>query len=294
MTDDLHSQAYLYVVGALDPDEVAEYEAHLSECADCQKEVADMREVTAQLSEVVAAEPPTALRASVLARIAETPQETASPAAADQGETSRTAGRHAAAVPTVTGPAAPQETVQPTDQKETFTAGEDDTSNVVPLRRSWATRASVAVAAAAVIAAAVVSGWAINERNNAQHDAEVAAAQADQLTKVLGAADVQAASAEVTGGGTATVVRSQSEGVALLVAADLPTLESDQVYEAWTIEGDNDPVPAGTFEPEGAHTTFELTQAALEAGAIALSVEPTGGSPAPTTTPIVAVDLSNS
>jgi anti-sigma factor RsiW len=73
MTDDeLHSQSYLYAVGALDPDETREFEAHLAGCADCRKEVADMNDVTAHLSAIVAAAPPADLRSAVLAKIAST------------------------------------------------------------------------------------------------------------------------------------------------------------------------------------------------------------------------------
>jgi anti-sigma factor RsiW len=264
MTDDIHSQAQLYVIGALDPDETLEFETHLSQCPECQREVAEMRDVTAQLSELVAAEPPAEVRASVLAQIADIPQESGA----------RAVGRHAAP-----GVGAGDESPEVA-------------TKVIPIRRSWTARVSAAVAAAAVVAAALVGGWAINDRNDARHDAEVASDQAAELARVLTAPDVQTAASEVTGGGTATVVRSESQDTAILVASDLPRLPSDKVYEAWTIDGDQAPVPAGTFTTDGEHTTFTLAQAAVGAGAVALSVEPTGGSDQPTTTPIVAIDLS--
>jgi hypothetical protein len=168
----------------------------------------------------------------------------------------------------------------------------EDATNVLPMRRSWTTRVSAAVAAVAVVAAAIVGGWAINERNDARHDADVAADQAAELVRVLSATDVEAAAAVVAGGGTATVVRSESQGTAILVVADLPSLPNDQVYEAWTIDRGRDPVPAGTFTTQGDHTTVDLTPGGVDAGTVALTVEPAGGSEQPTTPPIVAIDLS--
>jgi anti-sigma-K factor RskA len=142
-----------------------------------------------------------------------------------------------------------------------------------------------------VLAAAIVGGWAINQRNEAQDEADLANQQVAELTEVLTAPDVEAAAAVVAGGGTASVVRSASQETALLVAADLPSLPSDKVYEAWTFRGNNNPVPAGTFETQGAQTTFALTPAALKTGLVALTVEPAGGSEQPTTSPIVAIEL---
>jgi anti-sigma factor RsiW len=285
MTDDLHSQAYLYVVGALDPADVVEFEAHLADCADCQQEVAELREVTAELSEMVAAEPPPALRASLMAEIAQTPQEPPVAPVVATERAARPAGRHAAAVPSDAAAA-----------REPSTGESAEPSPVVPIRRSWGSRASIAVAAAAVLAAVAIGGWAINERNDARHDADVAseqAAEAADLARVLAAEDSQKSTAVVAGGGTATVVRSDEEGQAFLVASQLPELGSGQVYEAWTIGADDTPVPAGMFESDTGPVTVELTPAALDAGAVALSVEPAGGSERPTTEPIVAVPLSN-
>jgi anti-sigma factor RsiW len=49
-----HDQAQLgaYVLGALEADEVAEFEAHLAWCAACRQEVADLYEVRDELDEV--------------------------------------------------------------------------------------------------------------------------------------------------------------------------------------------------------------------------------------------------
>ena len=279
MTDDeLHSQAYLYVVGALDPDETREFEAHLAGCADCRKEVADMNEVTAHLSEIVMAEPPAGLRSAVLAQISGTAQDPASgsPSTAVPGPRAEARGRHAAQVSTPE--AAPHRS-----------EGRDAT--VVPMRSRWRERASVLVAAAAVIAAIGVGGWAIDQRNDARNDATAAQQMTDELTAILSAGDTQTVSGSTTDGALAAVIRSPSRGVALLLASGLPTLPADKTYQAWTIDN-NVPTSAGIFESQGDQTTYRLPAAAVKTGTVAITVEPAGGSEAPSTTPIVALGLS--
>jgi anti-sigma-K factor RskA len=268
MTDDeLHSQSYLYVIGALDPDETREFEAHLAGCADCRKEVADMYEVTAQLSEMVAAEPPAELRSAVLAEISTTAQDRA-PAAR---------GRHA-------GPAAAAEATSH--------------ATVVPIRRPWRERVSILVAAAAVLGAVGVGTWALNERNDARDEAAAARSQAatakevaDELTRILNGGDAQTVSTSTDNGAVATVVRSQKQGAALLLATGLPTLPTGKTYQAWTIDNDK-PTSAGTFESQGEQTAYELPPAAVQTGIVAVTIEPAGGSDQPTTKPIVALTLS--
>jgi anti-sigma-K factor RskA len=274
MTDEeLHSQSYLYVVGALTPDEVREFETHLADCADCRKEVADMNEVTARLSETVAAEPPAQLRSAVLAEIADTVQDRRPDTAAHEhaGAAPRR-GRHAASK---------TDGEQPPD---------DTTAPVVPLRRRWRERAAVLVAAAAVIAAVGVSGWALSERGDARDEAASAQRLMNELTSVLNAGDAQTVSSSTKGGAVAMVVRSDSRGVALLLASGLPALPDDKTYQAWTIDNDK-PTSAGIFDSQGDQTAHELPTAAVSTGTVAITIEPAGGSDQPTTDPIIALSL---
>ncbi len=68
---------------------------------------------------------------------------------------------------------------------------------------------------------------------------------------------------------------------------DLPQLGANQSYQAWQITGSG-PVSLGVVAYRG--TT--AVQADLSgASALALSVEPAGGSRAPTTTPILVSDF---
>lgn len=284
MTDDMHSLAASYVVGGLEPDEAHEFEAHLADCPDCQQEVAEMRDIAFLLSDAVATDPPASLRATVLDRIATTPQDNATAGDVAAAETSRAGGRHA-------GPAA-SDPATPTPREPA-----EGTAEVVPIRRqrSGTTgRVSAGIAAAALIAAAVFGGWALNSRNDALNQAAAATQAANRIATVLGAPDVQTAYAKSADGATTTVIRSRSKDMAMLLATDLPSLPSGKTYEAWTIAGSASPVPAGTFEPNGAHTTFLLPQKAVTVATVAVTVEPAGGSQHPSGAPVVAVAFPTS
>ncbi|GAW51930.1 MULTISPECIES: anti-sigma factor [unclassified Nocardioides] len=67
---DIHALSGAYAMDAVDDIERARFEKHLAVCAECQAEVASLREATGVLSETTAAEPPAALRDRVLADIA--------------------------------------------------------------------------------------------------------------------------------------------------------------------------------------------------------------------------------
>ncbi len=80
----------------------------------------------------------------------------------------------------------------------------------------------------------------------------------------------------------------------LLVLRDLPPLPADQTYELWLIPGDGSPIPAGLVQvAEEGDSTFTIALAGqpTDFAAVGLSIEPTGGSPAPTG-PIVLLGMT--
>ena len=70
----------------------------------------------------------------------------------------------------------------------------------------------------------------------------------------------------------------------------LPPLPSDRTYQAWSIVN-GQPRSIGLLQPTGPHG-FQIDLSGAEA--IALSVEPAGGSPAPTTEPFLLTSLRES
>lgn len=87
----------------------------------------------------------------------------------------------------------------------------------------------------------------------------------------------------------------------VLIAAHLPNLAADHTFELWIIPGAGNPIPAGTFHGEAVAATANSANATsavyvyqgqtTNAAAIAVTVEPEGGSPQPTTTPFIVSHL---
>lgn len=277
MNADVHDDLTAFALDSLPQAERTEFSRHLAGCARCREELAAMRGVTSQLADASAATPPASLRASVLDRIAETPQDRPEPStAAPAGQGSDGTGE--AYTPPSGHPVGPGET----EPASTETVASPRAS-VIPLVRSTGGRAATLVAAAAVVFALAVGGWAIHVHSSAQQTA----GQAQALSRLLAARDVQTASGTFTSGGSGTVVVSASQHTAMLVTSGLPSLPAGKVYEAWTIR--NGAAPAGTFGSSSATAILRLPPAAFHASQVAVTVEPAGGSPHPTTHPIFAV-----
>ena len=69
----------------------------------------------------------------------------------------------------------------------------------------------------------------------------------------------------------------------------MPALAEDQTYELWYIDSET-AVPAGTFTVGDDGTTWRVLEGDMTAGAsVGVTVEPAGGSPQPTTQPVVVV-----
>ncbi|HYM09182.1 MAG TPA: anti-sigma factor [Bryobacterales bacterium] len=77
----------------------------------------------------------------------------------------------------------------------------------------------------------------------------------------------------------------------LLLASHLPPAPSGKTYEMWIVPKGAPPIPAGLFNSspsgEATHVWTEPVNIA-SAAAVAVTLEPAGGVPAPTSTPIIA------
>jgi anti-sigma-K factor RskA len=129
---------------------------------------------------------------------------------------------------------------------------------VAPLRPRWSIRVTSAVAAVAAIAALAFGLWAL-----ALHDQLGERPQAIPLT-----------------GATGQLVVSPDRA-ATLVVDDLAPAPPGKTYEAWVIS-DDETKPAGTFAGGATRTAFALTQSVPDGATVAVTVEPAGGSDAPT------------
>lgn len=91
----------------------------------------------------------------------------------------------------------------------------------------------------------------------------------------------------------ASVLYSPSANYAVLVTDSLPSLPPDRTYQLWLLRGD-ERLSAGIFtiESDGRGALVFRTRDPLTSyTGLGISVEPAGGSPAPTTSPVAAVRL---
>ena len=78
----------------------------------------------------------------------------------------------------------------------------------------------------------------------------------------------------------------------VLIAASLPPLEPNKTFEMWVLPQSGKPIPAGTFKGEREGTAIHVRPGPVQsASAVAVTIEPSGGSPQPTTTPFIVSRL---
>jgi hypothetical protein len=80
----------------------------------------------------------------------------------------------------------------------------------------------------------------------------------------------------------------------LLIAQNLPKLESGRTYQMWVIPKGANPKPAGLFQSDASGAAVHLQAGAIDVatvGAVAVSIEPSAGSAQPTTTPIIVAPV---
>lgn len=139
----------------------------------------------------------------------------------------------------------------------------------------WAVASALAVALIAVAVPGVL------------HSGD--AARLAQALSIIGDPAMQ----DVSFGPPATrgrVFLSPGKGV-VLVAAGLPPLDVNKTFELWVIPKTGNPIPAGTFRSQANAAVFVHPGVALNAAALAVTIEPEGGSLQPTTTPFIVAKL---
>ena len=151
-----------------------------------------------------------------------------------------------------------------------------------PVARRRGLRLLLAVAAAVVLVGAGAVVW----QQPWADDSSSTVATPDQ---VLSAPDAQSSSVELSGGASATVTYSDSVGKAVIETHDMPPPPDGKVYQLWLQQPDEGMVSAGLM-PDPSQTVL-LSGDAATATAAGITVEPEGGSPEPTTTPIALFDL---
>ena len=144
------------------------------------------------------------------------------------------------------------------------------------------------LAAVALVAAAV--GWAqffraSGEIGRLQGQVAAAETQLDQLQAEVSAAKKVLAALEGAGGQGVVLLTGNGQTV---FVAQLPPLQAGRVYQLWRIQGGQPPASAGTFVVDArGFGRYDLGGAPATGETIAVTDEPDGGSPGPTTQPLL-------
>ena len=254
-----------YALGVLDAAERDAFEAHLATCADCRREVASLSRIVEGLPQTLEQSPlPAELRSRVLAAATRP------------------------AIPTAMEPR--RQTRSGASPWVGWLAAAATLAAVVFGALAWIGRAETARLRRELTAA---------QEREAALDRQVAAlrtsaAYAQQTTAVLRASDLgRVELAGQTGASQATgrILWSASQGL-VFVATNLPPLPPGRVYQLWVV-GDS-LQSAGVVVPDAAgHLTVVNTgPVAAHPKTFAVTLEPAGGSPGPTT-PMLLVGSSN-
>jgi anti-sigma-K factor RskA len=151
----------------------------------------------------------------------------------------------------------------------------------------WRRRLAWLVAAASLIAVIALTVTLV------QTDAQFDRARALQarIAAVLAAPDARAISQETSAGGTATVVYSRERHALVVTSAQLPPAPQGKVYELWLL-GPPRVRPAGFLRPaHNGRSASVLVPGLVGGDQLGVTVEPAGGTPRPTTTPILVMPL---
>ncbi|MFF3502812.1 anti-sigma factor domain-containing protein [Streptomyces sp. NPDC003247] len=257
--EDLHSLAAPYALDALDPDERRRFDKHLTRCDRCAADVRALSEDAVRLAWSTAAPPPAALRDRVLAAVRTTPQE---PVAAPVRE------HEPRLPPHVWGTQPPPRTRAPRTRRPLF----------VPF--------ATATAAAALVVAALFAVQA--ERTRDQLGAE--RDRAREIAHVLAAPDARASTGRDARGRTIGVIASASAGEAVVTLSGYGDPPGGQVHQLWVMRPDAQPRSLGLFDHDTPLVATGLDQSSTS---LAVTVEPDGGSPQPTTQPVVQLTLKS-
>jgi anti-sigma-K factor RskA len=160
------------------------------------------------------------------------------------------------------------------------TSAADPSPSQSGLRRLFGPGGLAAAAALALVAIGMFAWNASLQEENRTLQGELEGQQKSYALQSTGAAQ------EVRG----EVVRLGYERV-VLVADGLPSPPEGETYQAWIMREDV-PEPAGLFEPNDTGTAAAPIEGSIEgADAVAVTVEPSGGSSSPTSDPLMTANV---
>ncbi|PXX60267.1 anti-sigma-K factor RskA [Nocardia tenerifensis] len=252
MTSEPHNRTGAYVLDALPVDERADFERHLTDCAGCRSEVAEMSEAPGRSAGAVPAD---GMKEGVRADLHKRAAEDA------LGVTQL--------MPALN-------TLGRTDIMPALKGLPDNDSPAHSRRWTWWTAAGVAATAAALLAGLTLVG---GEHNG---EADQVRAARDAITRD---------GVVMAGDGVAEAVSSASIGKTVVMANGLPTPDEDHGYQLWSLPADGTPRSAGMMHVSGGRAELS-TNLPGDTVLLAITAEPSRGSDQPTTPMVARIPLS--
>lgn len=160
----------------------------------------------------------------------------------------------------------------------------------IPRASGWRDR--IALPAAGILAilaiGLTVMVGGLNERITAIE------ATTNGVTSIVAAPDVQTFPLESDGGVAGRIMYSPARGEAVILASGMASAPEGMAYELWFLDGDGAPRAAGLFDAhEDGRVVHRITADLGSIEALAVTVEPAAGSVAPTSDPIMVIDLAD-
>jgi hypothetical protein len=253
--DEVRELLGVFALDAVDPGEAAAIRAHLGDCPRCRDEVADYQQTAARLANTGGAAPAEVWDAIVV-RI----EQPATAVGEFPGLPRR--GRR---------PPAPGRRIRP---------------GVV--------RRAAVLTAAAAIAVIAVLGVEVGHLNHRLNQVAAASAGHNMSAQALSALLDPAARrmtlvSAATGGAPAATVVAGRSGAAFLFNEQLPALPAAETYQLWAMI-DGQPISVGLLGSHPDTVAFSLDTASAT-NAFAITIEPAGGSVAPTRPPVASTTI---
>ncbi|AWI27712.1 anti-sigma factor [Streptomyces sp. ICN441] len=256
---ELHTLTGAYALNALGDRERARFERHLAVCQACAQEVRELGATAVRLGLAATEIPPSAMKSQVMARISAVRQEPPKVAAAEAGR-----------IPP------PVHRARPAGRR----------------RLAGFVLAACVAGLAALGGVAVVQQRAADEaRVEARAAVELAQQHTQALADVLTAPDVRTRSTALGQGATGTVAFSRERDRAVFLASGLPRPDDGRVYQLWFAD-DGTMRPAGLLASTGSAEALLMDGGVGRATGMGITVEPAGGSTAPTSEPLGLLSFS--
>lgn len=291
-----HDAVGAFVLDALPEAERVEFVAHAADCGTCRRAVAELAPVVALLPRLLEVAPE--YEGWVAGGNGDAALPTPSAGLRDRLLVAARAERDAGVGPMPASRVGTGSRPAAVSIEEAGPLGTTDrapgSAPVIPFRRTSRFGGGWPVAAALALVATGAVAWALTMQDRMRgQEAELAARRTEIAAERAASARAVAlvATADGPSGAWGDLFYDPDDRRVMLHFDGLPVLPDDQAYQLWMLEGTN-PIPSETFAVDAAGEKMMAMEADLTGyDAVALTVEPVGGSPAPTSSPILLGEM---